>query len=161
VPFFVYGGTARCTGRGELVEPLRDLREQRALILLPPVPMAAGKTARLFGALHRHDFSSGERSKRLSMRIARGAPPPTNDLVNAFEAVIERTEPELVAHYAAYGHAGAMRMHLCGAGPAVYLWVREVAKVSELRRDFEGVGATVFDVRTMGRAAALAVEELP
>jgi 4-diphosphocytidyl-2-C-methyl-D-erythritol kinase len=160
VPFFVYGGTAHCTGRGEIVDPLRDLTPQRALVLLPPVPIAPGKTARMYGALHEHDFTDGDRPQRLARRIARAAPPPTNDLVNAFESVVERTEPELVAHYAMYTGAGAPRLHLCGSGPAVYLWVREAAKISELRRDFEQVGATVFEIRTLGREAALAVEDL-
>ena len=160
VPFFVHGGTAHCTGRGEIVEPLRDLTPGRALVLLPPVPIAAGKTARLYGALHSHDFTDGDRPQRLARRIARGAPPPTNDLVNAFEKVVERTEPELVAHYAMYSGAGAPRLHLCGAGPAVYLWVREAAKTSELRRDFEQVGATVFEVRTLSREESLAMEDL-
>jgi 4-diphosphocytidyl-2-C-methyl-D-erythritol kinase len=160
VPFFVHGGTAHCTGRGEIVEPLRDLTPQRALVLLPPVPISPGKTARLYGALHEHDYSDSDRPERLARRIARGAPPPTNDLVNTFEQVVERTEPELVAHYAMYTEAGAPRLHLCGAGPAVYLWVREAAKTSELRRDFEQVGATVFEVRTLGREASLVIQDM-
>jgi 4-diphosphocytidyl-2-C-methyl-D-erythritol kinase len=158
VPFFVYGGTARCTGRGEVVEPLRDLRELRALILVPPVPVAAGKTGQLYAALHAHDLSDGHRSERLAQRIARGAPPPTNDLTNAFERVVERTNPELLAHYAAYRAAAAPRLHLCGAGPAVYLLVHEQARIPLLRRDFEQAGATVFEVRTLRRADALAID---
>lgn len=160
VPFFLHGGAARCTGRGEVVEPLRDLTPLRLLILVPPVPPAADKTARRYGALHPHDFTSGDRSRRLAARIARRAPPPTADLVNAFERVIERTEPELVAHYARYAQAGALRLHLCGAGPAVFLFIHEDAKASQLRRDFRAEGATVFEVRTLGRAAATAVESL-
>jgi 4-diphosphocytidyl-2-C-methyl-D-erythritol kinase len=158
VPFFLHGGAARCTGRGERVEPLRDLTPLRLLVLVPPVPPGPDKTARRYGALHAHDFSSGDRSKRLAARVARRAPPPTSDLVNAFERVIERTEPELVAHYARYGHAGALQLHLCGAGPAVFLFIREDAKAAQLRRDFRAVGATVFEARTLGRAAATAVE---
>ncbi len=160
VPFFLHGGTARCTGRGERVQPLRDVTPLRLLVLVPPVPSAGNKTARRYGALHPHDFTSGERAKRLAARIARKAPPPTTDLVNAFEAVIERTEPELVAHFARYGQAGAMQLHLCGSGPAVFLFIREDAKASELRRDFRAVGATVFEARTLGRAAATAIEPL-
>lgn len=160
VPFFVYGGAARCTGRGEQVEPLRDLRPLRLLILVPPVPAMAEKTARRYGALTARDFSDGSRSRRLAQRLARRAPPPTSDLVNTFEAVVERTDPELVAHYAAYHAMGAPRLHLCGAGPAVYLFVRETAKVSELRRDFQGRGATVFDTLTLARERALAIETL-
>ena len=160
VPFFVYGGAARCTGRGEEVQPLRDLRPLRLLILVPPVPPSPNKTAARYGALAPHDFSDGTRSRRLAQRLARRAPPPTNDLVNAFEAVVERTEPELVAHYAAYHAQGAPRLHLCGAGPAVYLFVRETAKVSELRRDFQQRGATVFDTWTLPRERALVIEEI-
>lgn len=161
VPFFVHAGTAHCTGRGEIVEPLRDLREAKLLVLLPPIPVAANKTASLYGALHAHDFSDGHRTQRLAHRIARHAPPPTNDLINAFEGVVERTNPELVAHYAAYGQAAAPRLHLCGAGPAVYMFVREQARSALLRRDFEQLGATVFEARTLTRAAALEIEDVP
>lgn len=160
VPFFIHGGAARCTGRGEVVEPLRDLAPLRLLVLVPPVPSSGNKTARRYGALHPHDFSTGNRSKRLAARIARKAPPPTGDLVNAFEAVIERTEPELVAHYARYAQAGALQLHLCGSGPAVFLFIREDAKAAELRRDFRAVGATVFEARTLGRQIATAIESL-
>jgi 4-diphosphocytidyl-2C-methyl-D-erythritol kinase len=80
--------------------------------------------------------------------------------VNTFERVIERTEPELVAHYARYAQAGALQLHLTGAGPAVYLFIHEGAKAAELRRDFRAVGATVFEAQTLRRDAALAVEEV-
>ncbi len=160
VPFFLHCGTARCTGRGDVVEPLRDMRPLRLLVLVPPVPALEEKTAKRYAALHPHDFTSGDRSRRLAARIARHAPPPTGDLVNAFERAIERTDPELVAHYARYGQAGALQLHLAGAGPAVYLFIHEDAKASELRRDFRAVGATVFEARTLRRPDALAVEEL-
>ncbi|MGE3858061.1 MAG: 4-(cytidine 5'-diphospho)-2-C-methyl-D-erythritol kinase [Dehalococcoidia bacterium] len=160
VAFFMVGGTARCTGRGDRVEALRDMRPLRMLILVPPVPAGEAKTARRYAALTPQDFGHGHVSQRLAHRIARNAPPPTNDLVNTFERVIERTQPELVAHYAAYSAAGAPRLHLCGAGPAVFLLVTEGAKVAELRRDFGVTGATVIEARTLPRPAALAVQRL-
>ncbi len=160
VPFFLAGGAARCTGRGEIVEPLPDLAPLRLLILLPPTGPIEGKTAARYGALHLEDFSHGESSRRLSRRLARRAPPPTRDLINVFERVIERTEPELVAHYARYSAAGAPRLHLCGSGPAVFMFVHERAQRSRLRRDFEAAGATVFDTQTLGRQAALTIEEI-
>ncbi len=161
VPFFLHCGAARCTGRGERVEPLRDLRPLRMLILVPPVAPTDDKTARRYGALAPRDFSDGHRAWRLSQRLARGAPPPTNDLVNAFEAVVERTETELVAHYASYRAAGAPQLHLCGAGPAVYVLVHEGARVAELRRDIEALGALVLEARTMPRPKALAIIQEP
>ena len=162
VPFFLHGGTARCRGRGERVEPLRDLRPLRLLVLLPPVPPRADKTARRFAAVHAHDLSDGGRSKRMAHRVARDAPPPASDLWNAFEAVVERTESELLAHYGAYARVvGGAPLHLTGAGPAVFLLAHERAKVAELRRDLAAAGAEVFATRTLPRAAALAIEEEP
>lgn len=162
VPFFLVGGTARCEGRGERVEPLRDLRALRLLVLLPPVPPRPDKTARRFAAVEPRDLSHGERAKRLAHRVERGAPPPTGDLWNAFEAVVERTESELLAHYGAYAAAvGGAPLHLTGAGPAVYLLAHERARVAELRRDLEAAGATVFAAETLPRGAALAIEEEP
>lgn len=162
VPFFLTGGAARCTGRGEQVHALPDLRPLRLLALVPPLPVARDKTARRYRALHAHEFTDGGRSRRLAQRLARHAPPPTADLVNAFERVIERSDPELVAHYAEYAAAagGQPRFHLCGSGPAVYIFVYEDAKLSELRRDFERAGAFVIDARTLGRAGAVHVEPL-
>ena len=161
-PFFLHGGAARCRGRGERVEPLRDLRPLRLLVLLPPVEPRPGKTARRFAALHPHDFGGGERSARMAHRIARGAPPPASDFRNAFEPAIERTESELLAHYGAWAAAaGGAPLHLTGAGPAVFLLVHERAKAAALRRDLEAAGAEALPARTLPRAEALAVAEEP
>lgn len=160
VPFFVHGGVAHCTGRGEIVEPLRDLKPPlRMFVLVPSVPPQPNKTARRFGAVRPADLSDGHRAWRLAQRMARGAPPPTADLYNTFEGVIERTESELLAHYAVFHAAGLARLHLCGAGPAVYSFVTEGARVAELKRSLRGTGATVFEAYTLPRAEALAITE--
>ena len=71
----------------------------------------------------------------MAHRVRREAPPPARDLWNAFEAVIERTESELLAHYAAYASSlGGVPLHLTGTGPAVFLLVHERAKMPGLRR---------------------------
>ena len=161
VPFFLAGGAARATGRGELVEPLPDPRPLSLLVLVPPVPQAPGKTARRYGQLTERDYTDGARSRRLAHRLARRAPPPAGDLVNAFEASLERSDPELVAHYAGYRQAGAPTLHLCGSGPAVYLLVSARAKRSDLAEAFRARGALVLPARTLGRAEALASRALP
>ena len=130
------------------------------LLLLPPVPQAPAKTARRFGALHPHDLTDGARSARIAHRAERDAPPPARDLWNAFEAVIERTESELLAHYAAYASSlGGVPLHLTGSGPVVFLLVHERARMTELRRDLEQHGAEAIQARTLTRAEALAITE--
>ncbi|MDP6605301.1 MAG: 4-(cytidine 5'-diphospho)-2-C-methyl-D-erythritol kinase [Dehalococcoidia bacterium] len=131
VPFFLYGGTARCTGRGEMVEPLRDMRPLQLLLLQPPVPLAAS--------------------------LARHAPPPSRDLVNTFEAVIERSDPELLMHYVSYRAAGVPQLHLCGAGPTLYVLVSKRAQLAALHRGFEAAGAEVIETATLPRDEATAV----
>ena len=158
VPFFIHGGMAHCTGRGERVEPLRDMVELRMLVLVPPVGPAEGKTAQRYAALWRSDFTRGEHADRLAHRVARGAPPPARDLFNVFESVVERSDAELTAHLAAYRAAGAPSLHLCGSGPAAYLLVAERAKLVELRHTFRDAGAEVIETRTLRRAAALRLE---
>ncbi|MGE3794986.1 MAG: 4-(cytidine 5'-diphospho)-2-C-methyl-D-erythritol kinase, partial [Dehalococcoidia bacterium] len=50
VPFFLHCGAARCTGRGDLVQPQRDLKPLRLLVLVPPDGAVQNKTARRYGA---------------------------------------------------------------------------------------------------------------
>jgi 4-diphosphocytidyl-2-C-methyl-D-erythritol kinase len=161
VPFFLVSGVARCTGRGERVEPLPDLRPLALLVLVPPVPALPGKTAARYAALEPRDLSDGVESRRLARLLRRHAPPPPGDLVNAFEAVIERSDAELLAHYAVYRSVGVPTLHLCGAGPAVYLLVEERAKRAELVDALRARGALVLPARTLGRAEALATRPLP
>jgi 4-diphosphocytidyl-2-C-methyl-D-erythritol kinase len=160
VPFFLAGGAAHCTGRGEHVNPLPDLRPLSMLLLVPSVPTLSGKTAARYASLKPRDFSDGGRSRRLAHRLRRNAPPPAGDLVNAFEAVVERTDAELLAHYAVYRAVGAPTLHLCGAGPAVFLLVYERAKRAELVDAFRARGALVLPTRTLTRAEALAMRPL-
>ncbi len=157
VPFFIHCGAAHCTGRGERVDPVRDLKSLRLLLMVPAVSSGPNKTARRYGALIPQDFTDGHRAWRLAQRLARGAPPPTADLVNAFEAVLERTDAELVAHYAMLRSVGAPHLHLCGAGPTVYALVQEDVRAAALKRDLESTGARVIETRTLGREAALAI----
>lgn len=158
VPFFIHGGIAHCSGRGERVEPLRDMVELRLLVLVPPIGPTEAKTAQRYAALWRSDFTSGEHAERLAHRVARGAPPPARDLFNVFESVVERSDTELTAHLAAYRAAGAPSLHLCGSGPAAYLLVAERAKLVELRHTFRDAGAEVIETRTLHRGPALRLE---
>ncbi len=81
VPFFLWGGRARGTGRGERIAPLPDGPELSLIVLLPPFPVA---TAAVYA---RHSSSSAGRT----------AEPPAgpfggNDLTPSVLAVEPRME---------------------------------------------------------------------
>tara|TARA_B100000029_G_scaffold505729_1_gene586945 strand:- start:32682 stop:33596 length:915 start_codon:yes stop_codon:yes gene_type:complete len=160
VTFFLYGGTARCTGRGEKIHPLKDLSKLRALILLPEVSTIQNKTATLYSKIHASNFTDGSHSKRIAYRVDRKLPPPTSDMFNVFETVIKNHYSELIEHYELLRSKGAIHLHLCGSGPAVYLWIHRNAKVEELSFDFMQAGASVFEVFTTNRQDATAIEIL-
>lgn len=50
VPFFLTGGRARGTGRGDRIEPLPDGPDEALLLLIPPFPLATPEVFRALGA---------------------------------------------------------------------------------------------------------------
>ena len=158
VPFFVHGGFCHCTGRGELIEELPDLSNFRMLILSPDVDTLDGKTASMFKALSKEEFSEGKHSWRVAQRLARGLPPPATDLVNTFESVIERTNQTLVQRYGSYSEVGALKLHLSGSGPSVFMFLHPEADITSLTRDFENIGGRCFSVQTLSREISREIE---
>ena len=71
VPFFLYGGTARLGGRGEMVTPLAPPAKTWLVLLLPPLPRSPGKTGRLYAALKPEHLTDGRITERLSSRLNR------------------------------------------------------------------------------------------
>ncbi|MFI5268953.1 MAG: 4-(cytidine 5'-diphospho)-2-C-methyl-D-erythritol kinase, partial [Chloroflexota bacterium] len=55
VPFFLHAGTVLVKGRGELVQPLPDLRERWLVLLNPGVPLS---TARVFQDLRPDEYAA-------------------------------------------------------------------------------------------------------
>ena len=158
VPFFVHGGFCHCTGRGELIEELPDISTFSMLILSPDVDTLGDKTASMFKALSRAELSEGKHSWRVAQRLSRGLPPPATDLVNAFESVIERTNQTLVERYGSYSEAGALKLHLSGSGPSVFMFLHPGADVASLTRIFENIGGRCFPVQTLPREISRKVE---
>ena len=158
VPFFLHGGFCHCTGRGELIEELPDLKNFRLLILSPDVGILDNKTASMFKALSEEEFSEGKHSWRVAQRLSRGLPPPTTDLVNAFESVIERTNSTLVERYRSYSDVGALKLHLSGSGPSVFMFLHPEANVTSLTRSFENIGGRCYPVQALPRKISHEVE---
>ena len=159
VPFFLHGGICHCTGRGELIEELPDLTNLRLLILSPDLDtLIVDKTASMFRSLSATEFSEGKHSWRVAQRLSRGLPPPTNDLVNTFETVIERTNQALVERYASYSSVGALKIHLSGSGPSVFMFLHPAADVAFLTQAFENIGGRCFPVETLSRRISHEVE---
>ena len=108
VPFFLHGGRARGTGRGERIEPLPDRAPESLVLFLPPFGMV---TPEVYRAL-----ASGPAPDPLPPRADVSAMPDRNDL----EAAAERLRPEIATLRSALVSHGAVSAHLSGSGSTVY-----------------------------------------
>jgi len=141
VAFFLYGGRARGTGRGERIEPLPDRNSESLVLFLPPFGMATPEVYRALDA--------GPAPDPLPPRVDSSAMPDRNDL----EAAAERLRPELSSLRSALVSHGAVSARLSGSGSAVYGLFRserEARAAAAALGTREGARALV--TRTLSRA---------
>jgi 4-diphosphocytidyl-2-C-methyl-D-erythritol kinase len=142
VPFFLVGGTAVGTGRGDEVRPLPDLDEEVVLVARPSVHLS---TAAVFAAA----TPTGRPTPPGVAALLRGTPPRTLadlDGFNDLEAAALALAPALRDAPIELARAHAVRTWLTGSGAAFVGALRgePVARPSVLR------------VRTLSRAGLAA-----
>ena len=120
VAFFLRGGTALATGRGEHLTPLPSPAEPFAVLLESTDPPPEPKTAHMYGLLApEHHSPSAAAAADVERRLAAGAAVATV-MANAFDAVAARAYPHHVAQREMFLCDGARGVHLAGAGPALF-----------------------------------------
>jgi 4-diphosphocytidyl-2-C-methyl-D-erythritol kinase len=113
--FFVDGGLALCTGRGESVAPLRQIGARHLVLVLPAVVCA---TATVYGAL----TLDGDRREPAAVLEALGrgsalaGSADSGALFNRLEAPAERAFPELGERRARLHRIAGRGPHLSGSG---------------------------------------------
>jgi len=139
VPFFLVGGTALASGRGELLQPLPPLPQTWYVLLFPPHQEVAGKTGRLYSLLNKGHYTDGAATRRLADALAEGRF-DSSLLYNVFESVTSRVFAGIEAQMQALRDAGAERVHLAGSGPTLYGVVRNKEHGEEAARRLEARG---------------------
>lgn len=130
VPFFLQGGTALGTGRGECLEPLPPLTEGWLVIAKPALSVS---TKEAYGLLRPEDYSDGSRTARCTELLRRGrshsAPDLRSgsalrelapDLYNGFARAVEERWPDTRALRERLLLLGAQTALLSGSGAAVF-----------------------------------------
>ncbi len=119
VPFFLRGGTALATGRGDRLESL-PIPIPVCFVVVSPALVLPRKTAGLYAALRPTDFTSGEAVRAQADRLRGGVAPDPGLLENAFTRPLYALRPELAELPAVMRAAGAPNVALSGAGPTHY-----------------------------------------
>ncbi len=156
-PFFIAGGTALVSGRGDRVEPLPDAVAPAMLLAVPPQDERGEKTASMFAALTPHHFSEGEASVGLRAFAESGHMIVDDVLSNTFERVTSTMQPDTeraMDALRAQGHTP----HLAGAGPSFFLLDagHDLAALSSRLRE---LGFEPRLTRALRREQALRIEE--
>lgn len=144
VAFFLLGGTARATGRGERVGPVIELADHGVVLFAPPETLDR-KTARLFAALDSLPFDDG------SVAAAWVGGPPARvhatDIYNAFERVAFDMFPGLAALWEDLETRIGESIRLAGAGPTLF-WIGPMEEAGSVATRAEGLPCTVIQTRT-------------
>jgi 4-diphosphocytidyl-2-C-methyl-D-erythritol kinase len=112
VPFFLLGGRARGTGRGEILEPLEDGPEEWLVLVFPRFSLS---TAVVYGALAAPALTDSAAATNLRGSDSGGGP-DRNDL----EPAAESLRGELRRFRAALSDSGATSARLSGSGSTVF-----------------------------------------
>ncbi len=121
VPFFLTGVTALVTGTGDHVLPLPRLEDCWLVLLVPRLERPiTRKTATLYAALTRRDFTSGDMVNEQTRRMARTGRVEPDLLVNPFQRHLKALRPEITPVLDAFRAAGAPFVAMSGAGPTHY-----------------------------------------
>lgn len=130
VPFFLHGGAALGTGRGERLEPLATC----ALALVLVNPRVAASTAEIYGGVKPEMYSDGGRSRGMAAALRSRQPSRVAaTLGNALERVAAPRYREVGQMESALRAAGALGAAMSGSGLTVFGVARSYDHARQIR----------------------------
>jgi len=130
VPFFLYGGAALATGRGERLEPLTC----SALSLVLVNPRVAASTAEIYGGVAAAMYSDGARARGMVAALRSRQPGRVAaSLGNTLERVASARYREVEHMEAALLAAGALGAAMSGSGLTVFGVARSYDHARQIR----------------------------
>ena len=155
VAFFLTGGTALVSGRGEEVAPLADI-PKTPVNLAVLTESAERKTAQMYAQFRPQHFTPGERTRRLVDKLNDSKGLSDEDVFNTFESVLFKSMP-LVAALMDECRNDGWHAHLAGSGPTLFF----LSKIDDrIGRRLRRAGCTLIETTTSNRRDSTTWEEL-
>lgn len=156
VPFFLDGGRALATGRGERLEPLGASPALALVLVTPDFPLS---TREVYGRVPEGLRDDGRRTKGLIQALAsRDSSRVAASLYNALEAVVEPGHPEIGRIKRALQGAGALGSVMSGSGPTVLGVARSVDHARQIRDRVTTASRSAWAVRSLAAPAIRVVK---
>ena len=159
VPFFLRGGGAIASGRGDVLTLLPDGPAQRLVLAWPERTSPADKTARMYAALRPQHYTDGAWTERLAGRLREDDAIADGDLFNVFERVLQAVDPAAAEALHAAQPLGFGRPLLAGSGPSFFFLLKPEQGASSLLRALERLGLRAIETDTLAAAEAVACRE--
>ena len=148
VAFFISGGTALVSGRGELVTPLPPILHTWVILVIPPIPKIPSKTGRLYTTLMSEHYTKGQITNRLVTTLNGGGEVTPSMLFNVFEIVALDIFDRLREYREQFLKAGADYVHLAGSGPALFTLIKDKAQADKIHKRLQRQGLEAYLVET-------------
>jgi len=149
VAFFLCGGTALVTGRGEVITPLPPLSHMWVVVMMPPVPQLPGKTERLYASLNANHYTDGQITERLVEELREGREFTLSLLFNTFENVAFNRFSKISEYREHLVKAGATNIHLAGSGPALFTLIKDKTQAEEIYQRLQRQGLECYLTETL------------
>lgn len=154
VPFCLRGGTMLATGRGELLEPLTDLKPCYVVLAKPPIGVSTAWVYRQYRGqnVKEHPETSAVRSCLTNGDLMGVA----NRLCNVLESVTIPVHPQIQELKKIMVQHGAMASLMSGSGPTVFGLVENQAGAEYIATKLRSQSAAnVFVTKTVGKVGEI------
>ncbi len=146
VPFFLWGGAALATGRGEVVAPVAA----GALALVLVSPASGLSTAEVYARVTPTLWTDGGRARDMVEALRRRRPARiAASLYNGLEGAVALLCPEVERIKAALLAAGALGAAVSGSGPTVFGVARSYEHARQIRNRVTRRSWRCWAVRTL------------
>ena len=148
VAFFLWGGTAVASGRGEIVQPVPPV-PSLPMTLICPLETIRDKTRRVYSSVTRDHYGSGKHTGEL-LEILKGGQFVPEMMYNGLEQVCLEVFPGLAELKQVVSGAATSVPVMSGAGPAFFCLPTTEVEHGSIADALKPHGARVYRVRTMG-----------
>jgi 4-diphosphocytidyl-2-C-methyl-D-erythritol kinase len=150
VPFFLHGGTAMGTGRGEAIRRLPDFTGAPIIVIFPGVHVPTAEAYRSLN-LGLTSLTEDHRIQRFCGQVQMGKNPLTG-IFNDFEASILAAYPPILEAKSFLEAQGATATMLCGSGSSVFGFFCDEESALAAAREAQRDAWRVFPAKTLSRA---------
>lgn len=144
VSFFIYGGTALLTGRGDEVSTLPPISNRKIILMIPDVPRLPGKTKRAYGMLKPSHYTDGKITAQIVANLKSGKDFNASGVFNTFENIFFGHGAELETYINHIRKIGVPNVHLAGTGPALFALLEDNEKAEDLLMKLNNQGIEAY-----------------